>query len=145
MLGIFIATLVASGCLGGSSSTGAEGGAENALIVAYTQAYNDRDLDRMQIMMHADIEWIDVSGSAQTIVTSDKAQLVEEMASYFKQPYASSSALEGWGGNGNFVSVTEVASWTTPAGEQKSQAAIAVYEIDGDQIRRVWYFPAQTR
>jgi hypothetical protein len=42
-----------------------------------------------------------------------------------------------------FVTVRERAFWTTKGGEERSQAAVAVYEIRDSLVERVWYYPAE--
>ena len=44
--------------------------------------------------------------------------------------------------SGSFVAIREHVRWQTETGE-KSQAALAVYEVRDGKIRRVWYYPAE--
>lgn len=113
------------------------------IVEGYTKAYNDGDLEAMSQYMHDEIQWITIEGDKSSITTQGKTDLLEEMAGYFKSPIRSSSTLHGWSENGAYISVIETASWTTKSGSPRSQSANAVYLLEDNLIRRVWYFPAQ--
>jgi hypothetical protein len=115
---------------------------QQQLIAAYINAYNSRDLEAMAAMIHDDVEWISIEGAKQQVITGSKAQLMEEMAGYFASDSVFGSSAAGWAINGDYISVKETAYWEQD-GEQKSQSAIAVYQLEEGLIRRIWYYPAQ--
>ncbi len=42
-----------------------------------------------------------------------------------------------------FVAVRERVNWRDADEVKHAQIALAVYEVEGAKIRRVWYYPAQ--
>lgn len=114
-------------------------------VSEYTIAFNTKDIVKMSRLMHDNIEWINIEGSAQSTITANKTALVGELAAYFSNDSKSVSTLSDWSVNGNYVSVKETVTTPTDDGGERVQASIAVYEFEGDLIRRVWYFPAQKR
>ena len=42
--------------------------------------------------------------------------------------------------NGDYVGVTETAHWVNDEGEEKSQSALTVYELQENLVRRVYYY-----
>ena len=114
-----------------------------ALVQSYANAYNANDLETMAAKMHDDIEWINIEGSSQTIITDGKEALVAELGSHFSSSPISSSTLSDWSVNGKYVSVKETVSFKRKDGTTGSQASLSVYELEDGLIRRVWYFPAE--
>lgn len=113
------------------------------LVTEFVGAYNAQDASAMTAMAHEDIDWIYISGSEAAVATKGKEAMAKELEGHFSGPGKVSSQLSGWSVNGNFLSVIETVSWTGKDGAAKQQASIAVYEMDGGLIRRVWYFPEQ--
>lgn len=111
------------------------------LVQAYVAAYNVRDLQAMSALMHPDIEWLSIEASGIETLADGKEDLVGQMQAYL----ATSDTVSELGDiatNGAFVSGIETARWMGADGMQKAQSAMAVYEIEDNLIRRVWYFPA---
>lgn len=111
------------------------------VIQAYSNAYNEKDISAMRALMHADIEWVGITGNEIEVHVSGKETLAKEMESWFENPKLPKGSLRDWSINGNNVAVTETAHWTTDTGEEKSQSALTVYELEHDLVRRVYYFP----
>jgi hypothetical protein len=115
---------------------------EHPIISPYSAAWNDQDLESMASLMHEDIAWMSVEGDAIKIEISGKEAMVAEMKSWFEGGNLPRGSLRDWSVNGNYVAVTETASWTTKDGENKSQSALTVYELEDNLIRRVYYYPS---
>ena len=113
------------------------------MIQAYTDAYNQNDLDGMAVMMADDIRWLSVEGTDMPIYANGKVDLVAQMTDYFSRPRLSQSTLSGWGYSGMFTSVVETVGRTNDDGDFLSQSSIAIYQIEDGLIHTVWYFPAQ--
>ncbi len=126
-----------------AGSVKAEVAPNQAVVQSYVNAYNAHDLEAMADMMHSDIEWINIEGSAQSVVTEDKSALVRELTRYFAGSPQSGSTLSDWSVNGVYVSAKETVTFTRKDGTQGAQASISVYELEDGLIRRVWYFPAE--
>lgn len=136
---IVVACLFIAGC-----ATGADREPEPniSLVEQYVAAYNDRDVSRMADLMHQDIQWLSIEGENVDVFASGKDDLVRQMTDYVASSAATFSELEGGLVDGRFTAVREIANWTATNGEQRQQAAIAIYEIEDQLIRRVWYYPA---
>jgi hypothetical protein len=113
------------------------------IISAYSQSYNAKDIETMAALMHPDIEWLSVNGNAIKIEVSGKGALVTEMDAWFAGGDLPKGSLRDWSLNGNYVAVSETASWKDNSGVEKSQSALTVYELENDLIRRVYYYPAE--
>lgn len=114
-----------------------------AIVESYTNAYNASDAAAMGRLMHDNIQWLTVKDDQITITVQGKADMLSGLKGYFKNPMKITSTLSGWGENGDYVSVIEIASWTAKSGEPRSQSSNVVYQIENGLIRRVWYFPEQ--
>lgn len=112
------------------------------IITAHVDAFNAKDVAAMAEFEHPDTEWFAVNGGDMTLEISGRDALSEMMKDYLKSNPNVTGKLRDWSINGNFISVTETASWTTKTGDEKSQSALAVYELENGLIRRVSYYPA---
>lgn len=106
------------------------------------EAYNAHRIDDMLTLMTDDVTWLSVMGDSVAVEIKGKDGLQNFMASYFNALPSARSEQEGLIVNGNYVTVKERAIWEQ-GGEEKSQASIAVYQFEGDLIRRVWYYASQ--
>ena len=111
------------------------------LILAYSNAYNEKDINAMSALMHPDIEWVAIEGNEIEVHVSGRESLTTEMEKWFENPNLPTGSHRDWSINGNNVAVTETAHWTTKDGEKKSQSALTVYELENNLVRRVYYFP----
>ena len=111
------------------------------IIQAYSNAYNEKDIESLRNLMHPDIEWVAVKGNDIEVHVSGKEALAGEMEKWFESPDLPTGSHRDWSINGNNVAVTEIAHWTTKDGEKKSQSALTVYELENNLVRRVYYFP----
>jgi len=116
--------------------------APHPVIVSHVSAFNAGDVAAMGRLEHPDIEWINVENSALSIEVSGRAELASMMTDYMLANPTVTGTLRDWSINGDYVSVTETATWTNTAGAQQSQSALSVYQIEDNLIRRVWYYPA---
>jgi hypothetical protein len=129
------------GLVGCVSSQGLPAHRDYATVSSYIAAYNERDVQAMSALMHPDVQWLSVEGQDVQVVASGKADLVAQMSAYVSSPSATSSTLEGAVVNGPHLAVREIARWRRDDGSLAEQSSLAVYEVTGGLIRRVWYFP----
>lgn len=97
----------------------------------------------MLAMSHEDIEWIYVSGSESNVASTGRKAMQKDLEAHFASPFKITSSLSSWVLNGQYVSTKETASWIDKDGNDRQQASIAVYQLDDNLIRRVWYYPEQ--
>lgn len=112
------------------------------IITAYTEAYNEADLEGMATLMGEAIEWRSLEDGEMVVYADGKPDLVSQMKDYIASGAPSVSELSGWGVSGQFTSVVETVSWTNDEGAQVSQSSIALYEIKDGLIQSVLYTPA---
>ncbi|MBL8521209.1 MAG: nuclear transport factor 2 family protein [Betaproteobacteria bacterium] len=114
-----------------------------AVVRANSAAFNAQDVQALVATVAEDFVWFNVEGEKAEVQTRGRAALATGMAGYFKSLPSARSEIESLTVNGAFVSVKERARWKNKAGEDRSQAALAVYEVRAGLIQRVWYFPTQ--
>lgn len=90
---------------------------------------------------HADIEWPRIIDSTVVVDVVGREELAPIMTDYRAASPSVTGTLRHWSVNGDYVSVTETASWVTEDGQKKAQSALTVYQIEGNLIRHVWYYP----
>ena len=96
----------------------------------------------MAALVHEDFELFYVVDGVATLGTSGPAQLEEQMAAYFEAHGDVRSELTTTVDGPRFASLRERVRWQH-SGQERTQSSIAVYEIDGDSIRRVWYYGSE--
>lgn len=138
MIKLYISILAAFFLLGCTQAATPE---EHPIIAAYSNSYNEKDIETMRALMHPHIEWVAINGNETEVHMSGKEALATEMESWFENPNLPKGSLRDWSINGDTIAVTETAHWTTKDGAEKSQSALTVYELENDLVRRVYYFP----
>jgi hypothetical protein len=112
------------------------------IVQQFVATFNDHDVDAMMNLVTEDVEWFNINGSKMSVETSGVAALRKGMTGYFVGvPTVRSHVVKSMV-SGSFVTIQERVSWTQ-AEKQRSQASLAVYELRGGLIRRVWYYPAE--
>ena len=107
-----------------------------------TTAFNAHDVDAMLALTSDDIQWLSIVSDAVVVEVAGHEALRKSMEGYFATTPSVRSTIEGSLVSGPYVVVQERAAWQGAEGK-KSQSSLAVYELEGAKIRRVWYFPAQ--
>jgi hypothetical protein len=113
-----------------------------AVVERLMNAFNAHDVEAMAAAVTEDVQWFSVSGAEIGVEADGVDALKAGMKSYFEAIPTARSELEGSFVSGKYVVVRERAYWG--AGEsERSQSSLAVYEIAGELVRRVWYYPAE--
>lgn len=113
-------------------------------VRAFVAAFNAHDATRMAALASPQIEWLAVDGRSITTESSGRAELMSEMAEYFRGCPSCRTRIEQVMVGPERVVTLELAFWQGPQGPREQQA-VAVYEFDGDRVRRVYYYPAEGR
>jgi len=113
-----------------------------ALVEDYVTAFNTQDSAAMARMVTEDVQWLSVKGDSVVVETAGRAALVKAMDSYFASCASCRSRLVDVQVLGSRVSVIEEASWLA-GDERRAQSSIAVYELEGSLITRVYYFVSE--
>lgn len=109
----------------------------------FVDAYNRHDVDQAMSFLAEDARWLSIDGETLVTEASGRKELAAGLRAYFASLPSARSVIRDLQTNGNFVSVVEEAQWTSD-GEERRQCALAIYEIDRDVIKRVWYFATQS-
>ena len=109
----------------------------------WIDAFNRHDVEAMTAEVDPAFEWFMVDGEKVTVETRGVDALRDSMRGYFEGLPSARSKVEDVMVSGAYVTLRERASWTSKSGEQKSQSALAVYELREGKLRRAWYFPAE--
>lgn len=112
-----------------------------AVVQGHMDAFNRHDPEDLLSWVSPAVEWLNVQGGITSVEVRGREMLRSYMATYFEAQPAVRSEIEEAVVTGEFVAVRERASWTTPDGEERSQAALAVYHVRDGLIQRVWYYP----
>lgn len=112
------------------------------IVAAYSESWNEKDINKMAALMHPDIKWMSVKDDAIVVEISGKLNLVAEMQNWFDGPDLPRGSLRDWSINGNFVAVTETATWKNKQGKLQSQSSLTVYELRNKLIHSVYYYPS---
>lgn len=107
----------------------------------FMDVFNEGNLEKMLTYTAKDIEWLSVAGQKINIEAAGQDALKKSLEGYFKGTEIGKSTMETAYQSGRFVTVRERVRWKSKSGEDKTQASIAVYEFEGEKIKRVWYYP----
>ena len=112
-----------------------------AVVQGQIDAFNRHDAEDMLSWVSPAVEWVNVQGSITSVEVRGREMLRDYMSTYFEAQPTVRSEIEDAVVTGDFVALRERASWTTPDGEERSQASLAVYHVRDELIQRVWYYP----
>ncbi|MBL8525511.1 MAG: alpha/beta hydrolase fold domain-containing protein [Betaproteobacteria bacterium] len=113
------------------------------VVRAQLAAFNAHDVDAMVRLVADDLVWYNIKGDEMSVEAKGSDALRKGMEGYFKSLPSAKSEIHTMVTNGNFVSVRERVTWKSKTGEDRSQNALAVYEVIEGKIKRVWYYPVQ--
>ena len=111
------------------------------IVRAYMVAYNAHDVEAMLALVSEDLTWFTIEQDDVRTEIEGTYYLELGMTAYFQAIPDSRSEIRALSVSGAFVSVVEQAFWQSE-GETGTQCALAVYEIEEELIRRVWYYAA---
>jgi hypothetical protein len=112
-----------------------------AVVQGFVAAFNRHDPQAMIALAHPEVEWLSVDGASLRVDARGHEALGAAMTAYFADTRDVQSVLEAILASGPYITVQERVFWDTAKGEERSQAALAVYEVRDGLVRRVWYFP----
>lgn len=143
---IWVATSRGAAVLDATESIGPDTAHDRAnrdreTVEALIAAFNSHDVDAMAGLVAEDVEWMSVAGDEISLEANGKGALRAGMRSYFADYADVHATIEAWLDLSPYVVTRERVTWTA-SGLRHSQRAVAVYEIEGRLVRRVWYFPA---
>ncbi len=114
-----------------------------ATVRAFMEALNARDSEGMGKRMAEDVVVFQTEGDQARLQAKGRAALRSTLESECKQMPSLHREPHMLTTNGAFVSVRERSTWKTEKGDERSQNAMTMYEVEAGKIRRIWRFPAQ--
>ncbi len=124
-----------------AAPTGAAADSASLSVVRrYFAAYNEHDIDAVVRLVTPDFVWLSLAGDSITVEVRGADAVRSGLVDYFRRLPTARSEIEAITALGPWVSVRERARWVGKTGP-RSQAALSVYEVRGDLLRRVWYYP----
>ncbi len=115
----------------------------DAVVRELIAAFNAHNVAQMLRLCTPDIRWMSVASERLTVETLGTESLGKAMESYFRTVPSARSTLLSTVVSGNFVTAVEQATWHS-GGQQRVQCSVSLYEVRGQKIQSVWYFPAHT-
>lgn len=115
----------------------------DAVVRELVAAFNAHNVAQMLRLCAPDIRWMSVASERLTIEALGTESLGKAMESYFRTVPSARSTLLSTVVSGNFVTAVEQATWHS-GGQQRVQCSVSLYEVRGQKIQSVWYFPAHT-
>ena len=110
-------------------------------VLALSEAFNAHDAEALGSYVAEDVIWLGI-GVADSVYVEAKGRssLVAGMTGYFEALPTVRSEVKSPVVTGDFVAFRERVFWESN-GEEKTQAALAVYEVRDQLVQRVWYYP----
>ena len=133
LLLVFVSLLTAPAALGQS--------AEEEVVRALEEAFNNHDADAMAALVDEDIAWFSIAGDSVLVEVRGREALRSGMEGYFASVPSVRSEVEEVVTTGAFVAFRERVFWEGADGE-RTRAALGVYEVRDGLIVRAWYYPA---
>lgn len=146
LVGLLWITLLSEGQAQGagkqSVSERVEG--ESATVVReFLKVFNNQDITKMSELVASDVRWLSMTKDGTFKADLQGWPALEKwLKNYFAATKNVRSEASRVNANGPFVSFTETASWQSPSGITKKASSLAVYEVQGGKIARIWYYPA---
>ncbi|MGS0680014.1 nuclear transport factor 2 family protein [Shewanella sp. 125m-7] len=111
------------------------------VVKQFIQGFNNHSVEQLLQHTTPNVHWFNLSGSKIDIETSSQHELGAAMTDYFASLTDAKATLRQIVVSANYVSTVEEVVWSHD-GEQSSQCSLGVYQLSGDKINAVWYYPA---
>jgi hypothetical protein len=140
---ILLTLLLAALCACASVPSAPSTTADHVVIVRrFVDAFNAHDVNAMAALIARDAQWLSIDGDKINVEAGSRAAIRGKMTSYFNSCPGCRSQVTKITTTANRVSTVEIATWESLSGP-KSQSTLAIYEFEGNLIRRVYYFPEE--
>lgn len=114
-----------------------------AVVRAYVAAFNAKDLTAMMSHVSPGMVWLNVEGDSTTLGGRGVDAFRRLLAGYFREVPTATSELLAVRALGPWVTTHERTRWSAPTTGAGGQSSVAVYEVRGGLVQRVWYYPAE--
>lgn len=114
-----------------------------AVVRAYVDAFNAKDLDAMIAKVAPDLVWMQLSGDSLEVGGRSADAFRQLLAGYVREVPAARSELQELHALGPWVTAHDQTRWNIDPASGDGQSSIAVYEVRSERIQRIWYYPAE--
>jgi hypothetical protein len=136
---VALGALWASGCATVSPRSGAVSGEPHAVVEAYYDAVNRRDLLVLPAYVAPDVTWYSVIDGEWLLEVDSREALVEAFETYFARFPQTGAKIEAWLRVGDSIAVRERTSWSDGS-QSGGGERLGVFETVEGRIVRVTYF-----
>jgi ketosteroid isomerase-like protein len=113
-----------------------------SIVEQYAGAFNARDVDRMESLMHPGIQIMEVTASGTDMVSEGYWAIVSHWLEHIEDEDTPVLELTGWSQVDDYVTAIETSRQTGPDGTPNEARRLTVYQVTDDgAIRRIWYYP----
>ncbi|MGS0827343.1 nuclear transport factor 2 family protein [Shewanella sp. 0m-8] len=111
------------------------------VVKQFIQGFNNHSVEQLLQHTTPNVHWFNLSGTKMDVETATQHELGAAMTDYFSSLTDAHATLRQIVVSANYVSTVEEVTWSHE-GEQSSQCSLGVYQLSGDKISAVWYYPA---
>jgi ketosteroid isomerase-like protein len=137
---VSLASLLATGCVTpGSNGARSAEAQPRAIVAAYYEAINRRDLLALPAYVAPDVTWYSIIDGERLLEVDSREALAEAFTTYFARFPETSVRVEAWLAVGTTVAVRERTGWSDGASSGGGER-LGVFELEHERIVRVTYF-----
>ena len=126
------------------ASVSAQANTESAQVVSqFIDAFNQHNVEKMLSHTTDSVHWGHVKGNKMTLEASNQTEFGTAMNDYFQTLPAAKAEIISMMDSGSFVTIVEQISWTNEE-QRNTQCSIGVYQLSGDKISTISYYPPHT-
>lgn len=111
------------------------------VVKQFIQGFNNHSVEQLLQHTTPNVHWFNLSGTKMDIETSTQQELGAAMTDYFASLSDAKASLRQILVSANYVSTVEEVTWSHD-GEQHSQCSLGIYQLAGDKINAVWFYPS---
>ncbi|GIU46545.1 hypothetical protein TUM4438_22580 [Shewanella sairae] len=111
------------------------------VVKQFIAGFNNHSVEQLLQHTTENVHWFNLAGGKMDTETSTRNELAAAMSDYFANLNDAKATLRQIIVSANYVSTVEEVTWSHD-GEKSSQCSLGVYQLNGDKINAVWYYPA---
>ncbi|WP_299802337.1 nuclear transport factor 2 family protein [uncultured Shewanella sp.] len=111
------------------------------VVKQFIQGFNNHSVEQLLQHTTPNVHWFNLTGTKMDIETSTQQELGAAMTDYFASLTDAKASLRQILVSANYVSTVEEVTWSHD-GEQNSQCSLGIYQLAGDKINAVWFYPS---
>ncbi|MCG9730723.1 nuclear transport factor 2 family protein [Shewanella sp. Isolate13] len=128
--------------VGANETLGSDAQPKSVQVVKqFIQGFNNHSVEQLLQHTTPNVHWFNLSGTKMDIETSTQQELGAAMTDYFASLTDAKASLRQILVSANYVSTVEEVTWSHE-GELHSQCSLGIYQLAGDKINAVWFYPS---